>query len=50
MLAFIMLRAGARGRARLAGTEHESRRKAILTEINGWLREDKPAPAGEARP
>ncbi|TMG74311.1 MAG: hypothetical protein E6H75_12165 [Betaproteobacteria bacterium] len=46
MLAF-MLRKGSR--AHPVGKEKESRRQALLTEINGWLHKEKPLRADEAK-
>ncbi len=47
-LAF-MLRKGSRARTGGAGKEKESRRQALLTEINGWLHEEKPVRADGAK-
>jgi len=43
------LRKGSRARAGGAGKEKDSRRQALLTEINGWLHEEKPVRADGAK-
>jgi hypothetical protein len=48
MLAFV-LRNGSRGRTGGVGEENESRRRALLSEIKGWIQEEKPVRAGEAK-
>jgi flagellar M-ring protein FliF len=48
MLAFV-LRNGSRGRTGGVGEENESRRWALLSEIKGWIHEEKPVRAGEAK-
>jgi flagellar M-ring protein FliF len=44
-----MLRKGRPARTGSAGKEKESRRQALLTEINGWLHEEKPVRADGAK-